>query len=270
MAVPKPVERIYHRWADWLFARLPQAVPSPEQARRCRIVSHRGEHDIRVVPENTLGAFDRARDAGVWGIECDVRWTSDLEPVVFHDRDCRRLFGHQALLKDLTWKEVQHRFPTIPSLRQVIERYGKQLHLMVEIKTEPFPNLTYQNDILRELFSQLAPTKGLSPAVIGHRHLPATGLCPNRELPAGGGDEFHGVERPGHWPSLCRDCRALSADDAGSNPSPSPPWTGDRHRLRRLTQLPISGDQPGSRLDLFQLRNGATENLSRAGSPVHP
>lgn len=159
MAVPKPVERIYHRWADWLFARLPQAVPSPEQACRCRIVSHRGEHDFRVVLENTLAAFDAARDAGVWGIECDVRWTSDLEPVVFHDRDCRRLFGHQARLKDLTWKEVQRRFPAIPSLRQVIERYGKQLHLMVEIKTEPYPSPAYQNDILRELFSQLAPQK---------------------------------------------------------------------------------------------------------------
>jgi glycerophosphoryl diester phosphodiesterase len=157
MAVPKPIERIYHRWADWLYTRLPQAAPSPEQARRCRIVAHRGEHDLRVVLENTLAAFDAAHDAGVWGIECDVRWTSDLEPVVFHDPDCRRLFGQQVLLKDLTWKEVQQRFPVIPSLRQVIERYGKQLHLMVEIKTEPYPNPAYQNDVLRELFSQLAP-----------------------------------------------------------------------------------------------------------------
>jgi glycerophosphoryl diester phosphodiesterase len=79
--------------------------------------------------------------------------------VVFHDRDCRRLFDQQVLLKDLPWKEVQHRFPAIPSLRQVIERYGKQLHLMVEIKTEPYPNPSCQNDILRELFSQLVPQK---------------------------------------------------------------------------------------------------------------
>ena len=98
--MPKPdvslfdlTERVFQVAVDALFAAWPRPKPEESALRRCRIISHRGEHDNVTVFENTLPAFDMARDHGVWGIECDIRWTKDLVPVVYHDADLRRLSG---------------------------------------------------------------------------------------------------------------------------------------------------------------------------------
>ena len=159
MINPLRIQRIYHRMVDRLFAALPIPLPSLEQVRACRIVSHRGEHDNRHVLENTVAAFDAARAAGVWGIECDVRWTRDLQPVVSHDPDCLRLFGTRVALGDVTRSELRGRFPLIPSLQEVIQRYGKKVHLMVEFKEEHYPNPRRQNQLLAELFAGLEPQR---------------------------------------------------------------------------------------------------------------
>jgi glycerophosphoryl diester phosphodiesterase len=187
MTAPASVQRVYHRLVDRLFAALPQPLPSLQQVRRCRIVSHRGEHHNRLVPENTLAAFDAAHAAGVWGIECDVRWTRDLQPVVSHDRDCRRLFGARVALGDLSWRELRERFPLIPSLREVIERYGKRLHLMLELKDEPYPDPLYQSELLTELLAILQPARdyhllSLNPAMFRHcEFVPRHALLPVAE-----------------------------------------------------------------------------------------
>ena len=54
------------------MAAIPRRRPSVQSLRDCRVISHRGEHDNKTVLENTLPAFARARQAGVWGIECDM------------------------------------------------------------------------------------------------------------------------------------------------------------------------------------------------------
>ena len=77
------IEKSFKRLADGVFAVLPRPVPNIEGLRGCKIISHRGEHDNRQVFENTLAAFDRVRDGGVWGIELDIRWTKDLQPLCF-------------------------------------------------------------------------------------------------------------------------------------------------------------------------------------------
>lgn len=48
------------------------------------VLSHRGEH--RHAPENTLDAFRQALDAGVDGIETDLRLSADGQVVLYHDR----------------------------------------------------------------------------------------------------------------------------------------------------------------------------------------
>ena len=78
---------------DAFYALWPQPSPDIEHLINCKIVSHRGEYDNQMVFENTLAAFDQAKAAGVWGIECDLRWTRDLQPVVIHDSDLLRMFG---------------------------------------------------------------------------------------------------------------------------------------------------------------------------------
>jgi glycerophosphoryl diester phosphodiesterase len=142
---------------DQFYARWPQAVPDRDRLRHCKIISHRGDYDNRSVFENTIDAFDRVKDQGVWGIEFDFRWTKDLNPVVIHDADLRRVFGLDFSVGQVTLAELKSRCPQVPSLAEMIQRYGKKIHLMIEIKAEHYPDPVGQNRILAELFSALEP-----------------------------------------------------------------------------------------------------------------
>lgn len=192
---------------DTIFARWPQKRPDPERLKGVRLVSHRGEHDNRRVLENTLAAFDRVQAAGVWGVELDIRWTRDLQPVVFHDPDTGRVFGGKPRkIMEMTRAEVRSRFPAIPALAEVIARYGKRLHLMVEIKAEHYPDPARQNRILADLFSGLAPGSdyhvlSLAPAML-HR---IDFLPPRFLLPIAGTNirQLSRLALDHHWGGLC-------------------------------------------------------------------
>ncbi len=151
------VEARLLRLIDWTYERLPPTVPDERSPAGCRVVSHRGEHDGRLVLENTLAAFDAAVALGVWGIECDLRWTRDRTPVVIHDADLRRVFGRHRTVSTCTLEELQRDCPGVPTLAEVIGRYGGKTHLMVELKQEPYPDPGRQNRILGDLFSTLTP-----------------------------------------------------------------------------------------------------------------
>lgn len=144
---------------DFFYAKWPQPQPHKEMLKHCTIISHRGEHDNKDIFENTMSAFDQARDAGVGGIEFDIRWTKDLHPVVFHDTNLQRVFGSGVELKKATLDELKTHCRLIPSLEEVIQTYGKDLHLMVEIKKEVYPDPSYQNMLLKDLFHGLSPQK---------------------------------------------------------------------------------------------------------------
>lgn len=141
--------------ADLASAMRPRSCPPPEVLRRCRLISHRGEHNGRTVFENTLAAFEKALAAGIWGIELDIRWTRDSHPVIVHDADLLRVFGLKLRVADLDLKGLQAACPQVPTLAEVIERFGGRLHLMVEVKQEPYPLPARRNDILAELFAPL-------------------------------------------------------------------------------------------------------------------
>ncbi len=159
MPTPKLVEKTFHHVVDAFYAIWPQPLPSIHRVAQAKIVSHRGEHDNREIIENTIPAFDKADAAGVTGIEFDVRWTKDLHPVVFHDKDFKRLFNSSETLGEITLKELTSRFPLIPTLKDTITRYGRKMHLMVEIKAETYPDPVFQNEILENLFARLTPRK---------------------------------------------------------------------------------------------------------------
>ena len=144
---------------DRFYARWPQAVPGRDRLQHCKIISHRGDYDNRNIFENTIAAFDRAKDQGVWGIEFDLRWTKDLNPVAIHDADLRRVFGLDFAVRQVTLKELKSSCPLVPSLDELIQRYGKKVHLMIEIKAEHYPDPVGQNRILAELLSSLEPEK---------------------------------------------------------------------------------------------------------------
>jgi len=157
MGLPAGIQRPVLKLIDHIFAGIPRAQPGREKLCGCRIISHRGDHDNRTVFENTLAAFDRIRDAGVWGIELDIRWTRDLHPVVFHDESLQRLYGLPENIQELTLSDLKSSHVKIPTLQEVISRYAKKLHLMVELKKEIYPDPVYQSRVLSDLFAALEP-----------------------------------------------------------------------------------------------------------------
>lgn len=159
MSIQYWLQERLQRGCDWLFSYLPQNIPTRERLESCKIISHRGEHDNKNVYENSIPAFACLVDQGVWGMEFDIRWTKDLVPVVFHDCDCGRLFGSATRLDKVTAQELTTEFPQIPRLAEVIERFGKRLHFMVELKAEHYPDPEYQNSVLQQLFADLEPGK---------------------------------------------------------------------------------------------------------------
>ena len=164
------IEKIICRAADYLYSRYPQPLPDKKRLTDCRIISHRGEHDNRNVFENTLKSFDKALENGIFGIEFDLRWTKDLMPVVFHDKNTKRLFKKNLNINETSFSDLKSSVPEIPSLAEIISRYGKKIHLMVEIKQEFYPEPVYQTGVLKDLFSALEPVKdyhliSLSPGI---------------------------------------------------------------------------------------------------------
>ncbi len=139
--------------ADAIAARSP-ARPARDDLESARLIAHRGIYDNVGVIENTLAAFDAAVDAGIWGIECDVRWTRDHVAVVHHDPDGQRLFGRQRPIEALTLQELKRVYPAIPTLATVVARYGRKHHLMLEVKR---PAEIPSADVNRSLRADLAP-----------------------------------------------------------------------------------------------------------------
>ncbi|MCB1689761.1 MAG: hypothetical protein KDI33_14795 [Halioglobus sp.] len=144
---------------DSLMAVVPRRIPERAALERCKIISHRGEHDNKRIKENTIPAFERASAAGVWGIECDIRWTADLVPVICHDPSPRRVFGETSAVSSLTYNQLHARVPDIPRLEEVIQRFGGNTHLMLELKAEPWPDPDRQSGILRSLLAPLKPAE---------------------------------------------------------------------------------------------------------------
>ena len=159
MKLPAGVQKRLLQCIDGFFKMRPQPFPGGERLKKCKIIAHRGEHDNRTICENTLAAFDLARERGVWGIEFDVRWTKDLHPVVLHDPDLERVFNLDQNITTITRAELSSCCPAVPSLAEVVQRYGRKLHLMVELKAEAYPDPGRQNAIFKECFAALEPQR---------------------------------------------------------------------------------------------------------------
>lgn len=100
--------------------------------------AHRGLHGPGV-PENSLGAFCRAAEAG-YGAELDVRLTADGYLAVIHDSDLARMCGVEAKVEDLTAAELGKlrlvgSGEPVPFLEQVVPLFEGRGPLVVELKT---------------------------------------------------------------------------------------------------------------------------------------
>ena len=108
------------------------------------VIAHRGASRRR--PDNTLAAFDEALRLGCDAIELDVQLSRDGVPVVFHDKTLSRTgAGRKRVARlDLAelraldaggWFDAAYRGEHIPTLKEVLRRYGGRTRLLVEIKT---------------------------------------------------------------------------------------------------------------------------------------
>lgn len=151
------LERVLLSLLNLCIQVIPRRQPSAEKLKDCKIISHRGEHDNRRVRENTMAAFTAAAEAGCWGLEFDLRWTQDLQPVVFHDLNTKRVFAIDLVVSQVSLVQLQQRIPEIPTLKEVVECFGGRQHLMIELKRDDLGAYAARAQCLNEILSSLEP-----------------------------------------------------------------------------------------------------------------
>lgn len=172
------------------YALAPRRQPADDALARTRIISHRGERDNRRVLENTFAAFDPLIDTGIWAIEFDLRWTRDLEPVVCHDANLKRVFGQPLHLADTPFATLRARCPTVPHLDEFVQRYAGRTRLMLELKAESYPDPDKQQARLMQALAGLRPAAdfhilALQPELFEHvSDLPTASWLPVARLNA--------------------------------------------------------------------------------------
>ena len=108
-----------------------------------QIIAHRG--GAKLGPENTQAAFALAAELGV-GFELDVTLSSTGQVIVLHDDSVDRTTNGSGLASELTLQEIQSldagswfgadfAGEPIPTLAQVLDRFGGQVLIDIEIKT---------------------------------------------------------------------------------------------------------------------------------------
>jgi len=75
------------------------------QERNTRILAHRGASAY--APENTMAAFELARQMGAGGIELDVQLTKDGKIVVIHDLTIDRTSNGKGVVSEMTLEELR-------------------------------------------------------------------------------------------------------------------------------------------------------------------
>lgn len=107
------------------------------------IYAHRGAN--REAAENTAGAFDRALDYAVDGIETDVQMSRDEVTVLWHDRYLHKLGWPKKYVDDFDFAQLQEKnflrhFPggsqsdRMMSLRDFLAAYRTRCGLLIEVK----------------------------------------------------------------------------------------------------------------------------------------
>lgn len=124
-----------------------------------RVVGHRGAPTKAL--ENTIESFDRAEAEGADAVELDVRLTLDGEAVVLHDPEIalsgRRVPVAQLTMPELSAAEISSGgfSGRVPTLREVLQRYGSSGRFLVELKQGPAPRPGLLEFRVAALLSQL-------------------------------------------------------------------------------------------------------------------
>jgi len=101
--------------------------------------AHRGLHK-EGLPENSLGAFAAAKDAG-YGIELDIHLMKDGNLAVIHDASLLRTAGADVRIEDLTAADLDNYClegteEKVPLFSEVLSLIDGKVPLIVELKSE--------------------------------------------------------------------------------------------------------------------------------------
>ncbi|MFZ5523855.1 MAG: glycerophosphodiester phosphodiesterase [Pseudomonadota bacterium] len=141
--------------------------------KRSLIFAHRGAS--KEAAENTSGAFDKALEYPIDGIETDVQLTRDEVPVLWHDRFLDKLgmpskhidnFDY-AQLKSfdftgnfLIYSETESKDERIMTLQEFLDAYRNNCRLLIEIKNREW-EASYRHEIkVRKTMAMAAPAAG--------------------------------------------------------------------------------------------------------------
>lgn len=114
-----------------------------------KIFAHRGSSGM--YPENTLVAFEAAKQLKIEGIELDVHLSKDGELMVIHDESVNRTTNGQGFVKDMSidelrlldagsWKGSEYSGQRIPFLSEVLNLFQDTHHVInIELKSDIFP-----------------------------------------------------------------------------------------------------------------------------------
>lgn len=110
------------------------------------VVTHRGLHDNKIYPENSLGAFQQAVEHG-YGIELDVYLTKDGELVIHHDYFIKRACGRKGSIINIDTSRLDEyklygTNYSIPRFEDVLSLVGGKVNLVIEIKRTHRVNAT--------------------------------------------------------------------------------------------------------------------------------
>jgi glycerophosphoryl diester phosphodiesterase len=125
-------------------------------------VAHRGYHDLNhSIWENTLSAFARAVDNG-FAIECDLQYTADSVPVVFHDDDMLRLCGIKGDIREKTAGElglvaIGGTADKVPTLGQLLRLVKGRVPIILELKGRRSDDEGFADAVLETLESYDGP-----------------------------------------------------------------------------------------------------------------
>jgi glycerophosphoryl diester phosphodiesterase len=123
----------------------------PERGRPL-VLAHRGA--CQHAPENTLEAFSAALQQGADGVELDVRWSSDQEPVIIHDPTLERYTAgkDRRCVSDVTAQQLRQLGPPhgpLPSLLSALKwAAANGAYLNVELKHGKIPRARLVRSVL--------------------------------------------------------------------------------------------------------------------------
>lgn len=103
------------------------------------IIAHRGIHNNKDIPENSMLAFKMAIDKE-YAIEFDIEITKDDKLIIHHDTNLVRMTGVNKKVEDMTLNEIKElnlldTNEKIPTFKELLELVNGKVFLDIEVKS---------------------------------------------------------------------------------------------------------------------------------------